>query len=68
MKKLFLIVLFALVFSACGKTIYLKNDSGDLTKCEVSTAKAMMVGAYLRNRELKNCVKEKELQGYKKVD
>jgi hypothetical protein len=63
-----IVVLLALIVSGCaGKTILLKNDKGDVVRCEVSAGDAMSHGIFIRDRTLSNCIKEYEAAGYKRV-
>ena len=54
--------------SACtGQVALLKNDRGEIAKCEVSQGEAMWSGVIVRDMTIENCVSEYEKAGYKRV-
>lgn len=66
MKLLFLILLIAL--NGCAKMALLKNpETGDIQKCEVSTASQMLTGAFVGGLQFDKCIDEYKNAGYKLI-
>ena len=66
------IVLFVLLSSGvltgwAGKTVLLKNNIGEIEKCEVSTTGAVMGGLIARNMAIEDCIEQYEAAGYKRI-
>lgn len=66
-KKLVLIA-FLLGITACtGRTVYMKNEAGETTKCSVEMAAAMFSGVILRDSAIERCIHEKKAEGFRVV-
>jgi hypothetical protein len=67
MKKLWTLSIIFLINGCTGKTVLLKNNKGELAKCEVSATDTMHTGIIGRNWTIDNCIKEYESAGYHRV-
>lgn len=57
-----------LAMAGCaGKTVLMKNDRGDLEKCEVSAASTYLTGIIIRDMTIKQCVAEYQKAGFMPV-
>ncbi len=66
--RIHIVLLAALIVSGCvGKTVLLRNDKGDLARCEVSGGDAMLQGILIRDATLSNCINQYEAAGYKRI-
>jgi len=66
------IILFVLlssgVLTGCaGKTVLLKNNIGEIEKCEVSTTWPVFARLIARNMAKDDCIKQYEAAGYKRI-
>lgn len=61
-------LVLAVMAGCTGKTVLLKNDAGQVVRCEVGMGAAMIGGALLRNATIKNCVEQYETAGFKKLE
>ena len=69
MKKSLLVVsLFGVLINGCaGRLVVMKDQNGNVQKCEVSAGQQMAIGL-LANAQVKNCIKTWESAGYKRVN
>ncbi len=66
--RIHIVVLAALVVSGCvGRTVLLRNDKGELARCEVSGGDAMLQGILIRDATLANCINQYKAAGYTRV-
>lgn len=63
-----LLVAGALAGCVAGETVLMRNDKGELTRCEVTAGDARRAGLYGRKRTIANCVAAYEKAGYVKVE
>ena len=50
-----------------GQTVEMKNNEGNTVECSVSKATAVSNGADYRDQKIKECIREFEEQGYKRI-
>jgi len=62
-KILMISVIFFNLTGCPGKTVLLKNEAGDIAKCQLGP----FSGGISRDLSITNCVKEYEAAGYKKI-
>ena len=62
-----LAVAIAMLSGCTGQTVLLRNNKGELAKCEVSAGSAMLTGVIIRDMTIDGCVSEYEKAGYKRV-
>lgn len=62
-----LTVAITLLSGCTGQTVLLKNNNGELAKCEVSAGSAYLTGIIIRDMTIDQCVSEYEKAGYKRV-
>jgi hypothetical protein len=60
------IAMFAL-YGCTGQVALLKNEKGELARCEVTQGEAMWSGVIVRDMTLQNCVSAYEKAGYKRL-
>ena len=56
------------IISCTGKMVLMKNNAGDVQRCEVSAQSEMLTGAWAAGREVDRCVEQWTKAGYKKVE
>ena len=66
-KAVLLLAALTFVAGCAGKTVLMRNEAGDIQKCEVSTTGAVLGGVIARDMSLKNCEKEWSAAGYKRI-
>jgi len=58
-----------ILMSGCAKLVLMKNDkTGAVEKCEVSAMSGAVTGMFASNMTIRNCVKQWEKAGYKRVE
>lgn len=62
-----LIAMVAMLSGCTGQTALLRNDRGELAKCEVTQGEAMWSGVIVRDMTLNKCVEEYEKAGFKRI-
>lgn len=68
MGALIVAAICGLLLSGCtGKTVLLKNDRGDLQKCEVGAGSTYLTGVIIRDMTIDQCVSEYRKAGYAPV-
>ena len=67
MKNLILVVTFLGLIGCAGRLVVMKDQNGNVQKCEVSAGQQMAIGL-LANAQVKNCIKTWESAGYKRVN
>ena len=68
MSSLTLSILALALLSGCGgQVILLKNDKGEIAKCEVSQSVAMWFGVIARDIRLNDCAANYEKAGYQRI-
>mgnify|MGYP003436132933 CR=1 FL=1 len=68
LKFSYVFIFSTILISGCaGKVALLKNQEGDVAKCEVSSGDTMLTGVIIRDMTINNCIEEYEKAGYKKI-
>ena len=63
-----IVLIFIFLTAGCsGQMQLLRNDKGDVQKCEVTAAQEMTTGKLLANMQQNRCVKTWEQAGYTKI-
>ena len=62
------IVIVGVLYGCAGQVALLKNDKGEIAKCEVTQGEAMWSGVIIRDMTVNNCVAEYEKAGYKRIN
>ena len=68
MRIAVLIVGLGVLYGCAGQVALLKNDKGEIAKCEVTQGEAMWSGVIIRDMTVNNCVAEYEKAGYKRIN
>lgn len=55
------------IVSCSGRVVLLKNEKGEMAKCEVKQGEAMVAGVVNRDLSIEDCVKQYEAAGYRKI-
>ena len=66
-KSLLLAVIVLMQYACTGQTALLRNDRGELAKCEVTQGEAMWSGVIVRDMTLNRCVEEYEKAGFRRI-
>jgi hypothetical protein len=68
LAKLTIFSMLLLSIGGCsGRVVLLKNEQGELAKCEVKQGEAMIAGVINRDLSIEDGVKQYEAAGYKKI-
>lgn len=62
-----LVVVSVMLAGCAGKTVLMRNQAGDVQRCEVSTTGAVLGGIIARDMALKQCEKEFRAAGYSRI-
>lgn len=67
MKRIFIAILLIVASGCAAAPVVLKNDKGDLVKCEAGTG-AVLMGGYIGSKyDVNKCSEQYEAAGYKRV-
>jgi len=67
MYKIILLSL-VLLLPSCAKMVLLKNDAGDVQRCDVSALSSIVTGMFMSDRQISQCVEQLQRAGFKKID
>ena len=65
---LLLTVAIAMLSGCTSRTVLLRNNKGEIRKCEVSTGTTLWTGVIIRDMTIDACDSQYDQAGYKRVD
>lgn len=69
MKKIaFALIILVFAVGCAASPMLLRNEKGEIVKCEPSTG-SVLIGGYIGSKiSVKDCVKQYEKAGYKRIE